>query len=503
MTTIACLSALLASAGAFANGGPFLVRRPNGDPAAKGVAAPMLPDLMPGRESRLEVVREDLSFRFTGGETRPLVHVTARYTIKNPTDQGITLAVGFPILRGIYVEYSGGAMGSFSTYPAYRVQLDGREVGSTVISNSDLFDRIRGDAWKKIVAAMDADPALRPLRARMAAADPTAADAVRTELEKQLLAMRWEPRDAALLADLMRAIGPKPTPLTAEQHKPIPWPYNAAGPRPRHQIFADQVDFELGSLGEDSTRYHMGALSSMGELKATQLLSHVAARLAPGASTDYQRLFTAWGGDVREQAVDPGTGVLRPRRDEGKGSAFDENASLYARLDYFQPNTIMQPARRQACERIVKNLPVVFTFAPMNIIRTELTFPARSTRVVTYDYSQFSFDDLGPPASHQLAYVVHPASFWKTFGPISVTVQAPQGVPVRASIPMRKAAPHTPSLPAGFVAFTGELREKTGELYLSVDCDKWKAGVGDGEKYRIEPPALMPLRHERLELFDD
>lgn len=489
---------LCSAAHALANGGPFLVRRPNGDPAAKGVVAPVLPDLMPGTESRLEVVREDLTFRFTATEDRPLVHVTARYTIRNPGDQVIRLRVGFPILRGIYVEYRGGAMGSYSSSPAYRVEMDGRENDSNVISTSTLFDRIRGDAWKRIVAGMDADPELRRLRARMAA-EPAAADVVRTELVRQLTGRKWDARDAALLADLMRAVGTKPTPLTAEQQKPIAWPENAAAPPPRHTIYADQQSFEqvLGGFGDGDRRSFMGALTAIGELKATQLLSHLADRFAPGAATGYERVFSAWGGDVREQAVDPASGALRPRRDDGKNAGAGED-SLYARLDYFEPGLIMEPARREACARILKNLPVVFTFAPMNIIISELTFRAGSTHVVTYDYSQYAFDDAGPPASHQLAYVVHPASFWKTFGPIHVTVQVPRGLAVRATMPLRKATPRTPKPPDGFVSFVGDLREKTGELYLAVERDRWRASVPEVEKYRLRPPALKDSRRNGL-----
>ena len=49
---------------AWSNGGPFVIKYPSGDPAAKGILARLDPDLKPARESRLAVISEDLSIRF-------------------------------------------------------------------------------------------------------------------------------------------------------------------------------------------------------------------------------------------------------------------------------------------------------------------------------------------------------------------------------------------------------------------------------------------------------
>src|SRR5512142_3138197 len=64
---------------ALANGGPFLVREAGGDPATKGAPAPILPDLLPGREERLQVVKEELLFRFTGHPASAPIDVSAQY----------------------------------------------------------------------------------------------------------------------------------------------------------------------------------------------------------------------------------------------------------------------------------------------------------------------------------------------------------------------------------------------------------------------------------------
>ena len=47
-----------------ANGGPFVVKYPSGDPAAKGVLARLDPSLLPARETRLRVLKEDLKINF-------------------------------------------------------------------------------------------------------------------------------------------------------------------------------------------------------------------------------------------------------------------------------------------------------------------------------------------------------------------------------------------------------------------------------------------------------
>jgi hypothetical protein len=60
---------VLAESLAMANGGPFVIKYPNGDPAAKGVLARLDPDLKPGRETRLRVIKENLKVTF--GRERP------------------------------------------------------------------------------------------------------------------------------------------------------------------------------------------------------------------------------------------------------------------------------------------------------------------------------------------------------------------------------------------------------------------------------------------------
>ena len=91
------LAALSAAPGPWGNGGPFVVKSPNGDPAAKGVLARLDPTLKPAQETRLRVLKEDLTIRFVpeqrgwhGDKCRlpPLVEVTAAYQHREPDRQG-------------------------------------------------------------------------------------------------------------------------------------------------------------------------------------------------------------------------------------------------------------------------------------------------------------------------------------------------------------------------------------------------------------------------------
>ena len=132
-----------------ANGGPFVLKYPGGDPAAKGVLARLDPNLKPGFETRLRVLREDLKIEYhrnvffspESGDP-PLVGVTAEYTIENPTDEAISMDFGFPILRGIY-------MNPFSMMPKpdVEISLSGNPLPTNIISNNpnDAMQMIRHD----------------------------------------------------------------------------------------------------------------------------------------------------------------------------------------------------------------------------------------------------------------------------------------------------------------------------------------------------------------------
>ena len=81
------LGGVLAGHWAFGNGGPFVVKYPSGDPAAKGVLARLDPTLKPARETRLRVVKEDLTVRF--GTDRPCDPRPGRHAAAGRGDGGL------------------------------------------------------------------------------------------------------------------------------------------------------------------------------------------------------------------------------------------------------------------------------------------------------------------------------------------------------------------------------------------------------------------------------
>ena len=54
-------------------------------------------------------------------------------------------------------------------------------------------------------------------------------------------------------------------------------------------------------------------MAAIGEQKATQLFAQLASQFDKDAGTNYEAIFAAWGGDVRERSIDLGTGEVRPR----------------------------------------------------------------------------------------------------------------------------------------------------------------------------------------------
>jgi hypothetical protein len=234
---------------------------------------------------------------------------------------------------------------------------------------------------------------------------------------------------------------------------------------------------------------NLGPLSAIGEQKATQFFAQLACRFDPKAAAAYESIFTAWGGDIRERSVDLETGEVRPReitvdpkvlgeRHPLVGGAVDP--TIYARVDYFDPKANVTELEKEACKAILKNLPVVFTFAPMNILHYHVKFPAKSTQTLTVSYSQYAYSDTRSPSSYQLAYLVHPASFWKEFGPINLEVAVPEGVHFRASVACtnggieeRTVSPHN-GQKGRFSIYRAVPKKKTGELYLAVEANGWK-----------------------------
>jgi len=512
LAAAACLLVgLLAADWAAGNGGPFVVKYPSGDPAAKGVLARLDPTLKPARETRLRVVKEDLSVEFSlqrgyGNTTSPLAEVTAAYTIENPTDEPVEVDFGFPILRGIYL------IRGMVDIPDARVTVDKESVRPSVISNSVIYGMIRQHARDTIEAAIAGNaelarlvsdvreargsaPVLQPQPAAQtqsqraappvlngpagqpreggAPRQPTAAygrarEALRSHLAKQ----KWNERDAALMVEYASLdFGPMRS-------------------YPRDRWDSDSWTLRSDALARELPKSNLGPLTAIGEQKATQFFAQLAAQFDKQTAATYEAIFQAWGGDVRERSVDLGTGEVRAREmtstlpDPRVGA---DDRTVYARVEYLDPDAKLSGAEKASCENVLRNLPVVFTFAPMNLLHYEVKFPARTTRVVTVTYRQYAYIDTKGTPSYQLAYVLHPATLWDQFGPINLSVRVPKGLACKASVPLNRAgeiapgkgpntaSPGTPAAPRMelYTTTLGERKDKSGELFIGLDKAGW------------------------------
>jgi len=482
------VSALLGAEAIFGNGGPFVVKYPKGDPAAKGVLARLDPSLKPRRETRLHVVKEDLTIDFLApsqwrpaGKDAPLVDVRAAYAIQNPTDKEVVMDFGFPILRGVYMS-PGGMEGPM---PAVGVTVENRSVRPIIISNSAIYGVIRQRARRAIDAGVKKDPALakRVAVVKAAASGPAqAANApaqqaqttvpdlagARKALADYLVGRQWTKKDAALMVEY----------ACLDLGRPKIWPRDSGSPGWWGHRASDLVKLRHENLG---------VLAAIGEQKTTQFFARLAGRFDPKAASAYKDIFTAWGGNVQERSVDLTTGKVRPREvtltaaeKKNLHAVATGDPSIYARVAYFDEKAKISKPEKAACLAVLKNLPVVFTFSPMNLLYYRVTFPAGTTRLVTVSYKQYAYTDTHGARSHQLAYVLHPASLWDTFGPINVKIRVPQGVKMAASVSTKPGAKGTATIGKTTVpcitheAALTEAKAKQGELFVAVDAAGWR-----------------------------
>ena len=368
---------------ALGNGGPFVVKDPHGDPAAKGVFARLDPTLKPAQETRLRVVKEDLTVCFVPEPAKwqsekfkmpPVAEVTAAYQIENPTDEVVAMDFGFPILRGIYVR------SGMVPYADVEVRLDKEAIYPTVISNSSIYGVIRQNGARRLRKASRPTrswpgwrpPCARPgpslshqshpnrrrrtgrtiwtsrLRSSTRRRATLSRDDCRENLPPIFRVLRenlrtyltsspdWTPRDAALMVEY---VGMDPGQGSFSSRPNDHWEPVFYWPR--------------GELMELATTC-LGPLSAIGEQKATQLFARLASRFDRSAGTAYEAIFRAWGGDVRERSIDLATGRIRPRElalgppvatmrgKEPPPEYYDQrltaDPTVYARIDYLDPD---------------------------------------------------------------------------------------------------------------------------------------------------------------------
>ena len=269
---VAALVVVFSAAAVLANGGPFVVKYPGGDPAAKGVLARLDPSLMPARESRLRVVKEDLTVTFqcefgripnSSGRASPLAHVVAAYTIENPTGEDVDVDFGFPILRGIYIP-------SLAMMPQPDVQVthDGKYLWTRVISNSAIYGMIRQHARDTIDAGIRAHPALAALVAAVREAKGREREQAIEKLRGYLSTSswaQWDERAAPLMVEY----------ASLDLGKTRSYPLDRTTPD-----WTEMHDETMRTL----LNANMGPLAAIGEQKATQFLAVLASKFDPAAA---------------------------------------------------------------------------------------------------------------------------------------------------------------------------------------------------------------------------
>jgi hypothetical protein len=221
----------------------------------------------------------------------------------------------------------------------------------------------------------------------------------------------------------------------------------------------------------------------IGEQKATQFFAQLASRFDKKVAATYESIFAAWGGEVRERSVDLSSGNVRLRElsSQPERRTGEEDPTVYARLDYIDPTVDLARAHKASCEAVLRNLPVTFTFAPMNLLHYEVKFPAKTTRLVTITYSQYCYTDTAAPASYQLAYVLQPASLWREFGPINLNVRVHKGIACKASAAIEKWGVYLSEIPGVpnedamdvYKTTLTETKQKQGELFIGIDRAAW------------------------------
>ena len=483
---LAVLLAVLIPVSGFANGGPFVLKYPGGDPAAKGVLARLDPDLQPARESRLGVIQEELAIRFepewqpgranatNNDVTPPIVAVTADYLITNPTPDVIEVDFGFPILRGIYISPF-----SMMPMPDAQVRVDGTNyLRPELISNSAIYGILRSRAEQTIDRGLKDDPALarmvESVRAASAGGETSARKTLTDHLTKQ---KGWSAAEAVLFAEYV-ALRP------------------AAGGTNQAMVLMPGKTFWWGgdssiSVAAAETAW---AVKAIGEQKATQWLAVLAGKFDPAAAAGYEAIFASWGGDVRERSIDLQKRTVRPREISlrkpvtspglRESVLADADPTVYARVDYFKDDAMLTDGQRASWNSVIQRLPVVFTFSPMNLLHYRVTFEPGAARTVSVSYRQHAYLDTANPRSYQVAYVVHPASLWDSFGPIHLTATSLVGAPPVSSIAMTEdpgpppsASPQISFYPNAdklkFKSHKATLTDKKGELFVGIDADAW------------------------------
>ena len=158
------LGAVFAGQWAFGNGGPFVVKYPSGDPAAKGVLARLDPTLKPAQENAPASSQggPDNPFRSRIGLDRRQAQATTlgrrdgQLSDRERDGRHRQRRFWFPDSRGIFLK------SGMVPYPDVHVLVDGELAEMTLIPNSAIYGMIRLQAREVIERGVAKDTKLAP-----------------------------------------------------------------------------------------------------------------------------------------------------------------------------------------------------------------------------------------------------------------------------------------------------------------------------------------------------
>ena len=314
-------------------------------------------------------------------------------------------------------------------------------------------------------------PARRPPERRPTAAYLPAREGLRNYLTAEL---GWNARDAALLVEYAsldfgrQTLAPPPRPLGRAilEHE-----------RPRSSKRRTS-----GHSGPSANRRprNYSPSSPRGSTSRREATTRRSSR--PGAAMSASGRSTWRPAEVRprEIGLPAGRSDRKPPARLGSRPAADGRSDRLRPHRLPDPNAKLSPAEKASCEAVLKNLPVTFTFAPMNLLHYQVKFPAHGTRVVAVTYRQYAYADTQRHGQLPVGLRATPSQLWKDFGPIALKVHAPKGILCRASAATGtgpgepRAAHHAamlpgpavdPKIPMEFYRATLESpEEKRGEL---------------------------------------
>ena len=449
-TFAAWIAMMLACSVACANGGPFFERHVDGSNAVSASMAPF-ENMIPGLQDRIACLGEDLTITIddelrlgraaeaakkasppSGSildgkkidykertslipERLPRIEVEAKYTLVNTSDGPVKMRFGFPVI--------------YSARQRVKVVVDGKKTTSHHMSLDDILLHIRAIAAERVAEVLTIDKKLADAVAKINEIESVYSSDKPTEA---VMRLHNRHRAADALRDILkeRRLTDSQVALVSEffilPPSPKPTRLNIEGLAERASFYGFRPSLPEG-----------GVLARIGALKATQLYTEVLKALAPAQSIDYEQFFRAWGGREKRVSLDLETGevrerVLSPIRFAEGGMMGPIPLDIYAREEYLNARNLPKDLKKHLMT-VLKNLPVTFAFAPVNMTVYEVAFAPGQKRTVAVEVNQLPSIDGREPVTAQFEYIMKTARYFKEFDHINLEVRAPKGTKLTIS----------------------------------------------------------------------